>query len=191
MPVRITSAKNIELALQVIAVLKARACQPRLVVTGPPDPHDAASMAYFQSLRDLRAQLNVDAEARFVFESGPDATQPWFIDESLVAELFRVSDVLFMPSRREGFGMPVLEAGLVGIPVVCTEDVPAAQEIGGEDVLRFKVTDSPEAIADLLQAWARHSPVHRLRHRIKQDYSWPAIFRRDIAPLLVDGRRAV
>ncbi len=187
MPVRITSAKNIELALQVTAVMKARGDRPRLVVTGPPDPHDVESKAYFQSLRDLRAQLNVDAEARFVFESGPDANQPWFIDESLVAELFRVSDVLFMPSRREGFGMPVLEAGLIGIPVACAEGVPAAQEIGGEDVLRFKVTDSPETIADLLQAWARHSSAFRLRHRIKQDYSWSSIFQREIVPLLTNG----
>ena len=190
MPVRITAAKNIELALQVIAALKARACQPLLVITGPPDPHDAASMAYFQSLRDLRAQLSVEAEARFVFESGPDATQPWLIDEALVAELFRVSDVLFMPSRREGFGMPVLEGGLLGIPVACSEDVPAAQEIGGEDVLRFKVTDPPEAIADSLQAWVQHSPVHRLRRRIKQDYSWSAIFQRDMMPLLADREKA-
>ncbi len=189
MPVRITPAKNIELALRIVAVLKARGCRPRLVVTGPPDPHDGASQAYFQSLRELRARLQVEPDARFVFESGPNSDQPYFIHEALVAELFRVSDVLFMPSHREGFGLPILEAGLIGIPVVCTEDVPAAQEIGGEDVLRFKTTDSPESIADLIQAWVQHSPVHRLRRRIKQDYSWPAIFQRDIAPLLTREER--
>lgn len=191
MPVRITPAKNIELALRVMAVLKARACQPRLVITGPPDPHDGDSMSYLQSLRRLRAQLNVESNVRFVFESGPDFEQPCFIDEPLLAELFRVSDVLFMPSLREGFGMPVLEAGLIGLPVVCTEDVPAAQEIGGEDVLRFTATDSPESIADLIQAWAQHSPVHRLRRRINRDYSWPVIFQRDIAPLLAHDRKTI
>jgi len=191
MPVRITAAKNIELALRVMAELKARACQPRLIITGPPDPHDAESLAYFHALQELCAQLNVESEARFVFESGPDPDQPCFIDDSLVAELLRVSDVLFMPSQREGFGLPILEAGLIGIPVVCTENVPAAQEIGGEDVLTFKATDPPETIADLIQAWVQHSPVHRLRHRIKQDYSWPAIFQREVLPLLVGGRRAV
>ncbi len=190
MPVRITPAKNIELALHVIVVLKARGCPARLVVTGPPDPHDAASMDYFRALRDLRARLEIESEARFVFEAGPDPNQPYFIADGFVAELFRFSDVLFMPSRREGFGMPVMEAGLIGVPVMCTEEVPAAQEIGGEDVLRFKTTDSPEVVADLMQAWIHHSPVHRLRHRIKQDYSWSAIFQRDIEPLLADGSRA-
>ena len=191
MPVRITPAKNIELALRVIAVMKARGGRPCLVITGPPDPHAPASMEYFQSLRDLRAQLHVESEARFVFESGPDATQPCTIDEPLVAELLRVSDMLFMPSRREGFGMPILEAGLIGIPVVCTEDVPAAQEIAGEEVMRFKAADSPEAIADLILAWEQHSPVHRLRRRIKQAYSWPAIFQREIMPLLANGSQGI
>ena len=164
MPVRITAAKNIELALRVMAVLKARGCRPRLVVTGPPDPHDAESLTYFQSLRELRTQLSLESEARLVFESGPSSDQPCFIDEQQVAELFRVSDVLFMPSHREGFGLPALEAGLIGIPVVCT-DVPAAREIGGEDVLRFDAAESPESIADLIQAWAQHGPVHRLRRK--------------------------
>jgi glycosyltransferase involved in cell wall biosynthesis len=191
MPVRITTAKNIELALQVTAVLKARGCQPRLVITGPPDPHDRDSLVYLQLLRKLRRQLDVESDARFVFESGSDSTQPCVIDEQLVAELLRVSDVLFMPSQREGFGMPILEAGLIGIPVVCTNSVPAAQEIGGEDVVRFDANDSPEFIADLIQARTQHSPAQRLRRRIKQDYSWPAIFRREIAPLLAKGRRTV
>jgi glycosyltransferase involved in cell wall biosynthesis len=146
-----------------------------------------ASMAYFQSLRELRRRLNVESDARFVFESGPNFDWPCFIDESLVAELFRISDVLLMPSHREGFGLPLLEAGLIGIPVVCT-NVPAAQEIGGEDVLRFDANDSPESIADLIQAWAQHSPVHRLRRRIKQDYSWSAIFKREIAPMLANEK---
>ncbi len=191
MPVRITTAKNIELALQVTAVLKARGCQPRLIVTGPPDPHDRDSLAYFQSLQKLRQQLGVESDARFVFESGSDSDRPNVIDEQRVAELWRVSDVLFMPSHREGFGMPILEAGLIGIPVVCTNSVPAAQEIGGEDVVRFDANDSPEFIADLIRARAQHSPAQRLRRRIKQDYSWPAIFRREIAPLLARRRRTV
>ena len=86
--------------------------------------------------------------------------------------------------------MPILEAGLVGIPVVCT-NVPAAQEIGGGDVVQFDAHDPPELIADLIQAWTQHSPVQRLCRRIKQDYAWPAIFRREIAPLLAQGKRTM
>src|SRR5690606_12542189 len=59
MPVRVTQAKNIEYALRVTAALKAAGQRPRLIVTGPPDPHDAQSMACFRSLLALRQELGV------------------------------------------------------------------------------------------------------------------------------------
>jgi glycosyltransferase involved in cell wall biosynthesis len=183
MPVRVTQAKNIEYALRVVAALKARGCRPRLVLTGPPDPHDAESMAYFRSLQALRRELKVEEEMRFVFESGDKPDEPYLIDADVVGDLFRVSDLMFMPSHREGFAMPVLEAGLAAIPVVCTK-VPAAMEIGGEDVLLFDQGEEPDHLAERILAWAEGSPVHRLRRRVRQNYTWQAIFRRDIEPLL-------
>jgi glycosyltransferase involved in cell wall biosynthesis len=193
MPVRITRAKNVEYALRVMAALKARGCCPRLVLTGPPDPHDVQSMAYFRSLQELRRELGVEAEMRFVFESGPDPEQPLTIDDRMVGDLYRVSDVMFMPSHREGFGMPVLEAGLAGVPVVCSDDVPAAREIGDGDVIRFDAEESPAHLAERILAWAANNPVYQLRRRVRQTHTWREIFRRDIRPLLVgeegdDGR---
>ena len=38
-------------------------------------------------------------------------------------------------------------------------------------------------------AWAEGSAVHRLRRRVRQHYTWKAIFQRDIKPLL-DGEGA-
>jgi mannosylglucosylglycerate synthase len=140
MPVRVTQAKNIEFALEVMVALKARIDRPRLVLTGPPDPHDQASMVYFRSLQARRQQLGVEEELRFVFESGPEPGQPYLIDAPVVGELFRVADLMFMPSHREGFAMPVLEAGLAGIPVVATA-VPAAQEIAAPDAIVFDLAD--------------------------------------------------
>ena len=183
MPVRVTQAKNIEYALRLVAALKARGCRLRLILTGPPDPHDAGSMAYFQSLQALRSELDVVDEMRFVFESGSDPAEPNFVGADVVGDLFRVSDLMFMPSHREGFAMPVLEAGLVGIPVVCTE-VPAAVEIGGQDVILFDLEEEPDALAVRILAWTEESAVHRLRRRVRQGYTWQAIFRRDIEPLL-------
>ncbi|HEX9013118.1 MAG TPA: glycosyltransferase, partial [Anaerolineaceae bacterium] len=133
MPVRVTQAKNIELALQVTAAIKRQGLQPRLIVSGPPDPHDLENMVYFQGLQRQRDELGLQAEAHFVYELGEAPDQPLVLDEEQVAELYRASDLMFMPSRREGFGMPVLEAGLVGLPVA-SSDVPAVGEIGGEDV---------------------------------------------------------
>jgi glycosyltransferase involved in cell wall biosynthesis len=183
MPVRVTRAKNIEYALRVVAALKVRGCRAKLVLTGPPDPHDAASVAYLKSLQVLREQLGVEKEMHFVFESGPGPGGPLTIDERVVGDLYRVSDVMFMPSHREGFGMPVLEAGLAGVPVVCTP-VPAGEEIGGQDVTTFDVSLAPDQVAAQILAWAGASPQHRLRRRVRKNYTWRAIFERDIRPLI-------
>jgi mannosylglucosylglycerate synthase len=183
MPVRVTQAKNIEYALRVVAALKERNSQVKLVLTGPPDPHDERSMDYFHSLQALRQELDVEQEMRFVFESGPDVDEGYTIDYPVVADLYRASDLLFMPSHREGFGMPVLEAGLLGMPVVSTA-VPAAEEIGNEDVILFDRSADAGEVADRILDWAQNSPVHRLRRRVRQNFTWQTIFRRRIEPML-------
>ncbi len=187
MPVRVTMAKNIEYTLRVLSALKQQGCRSSLIVTGPPDPHDADSMNYFRSLQKLRWELDLESEAHFVFECGPDPNEPFYIDLQVVAELLRVCDVMLMPSHREGFGMPVLEAGLLGRLVMCTE-VPAAREIGGQDVMLFDQADDPARTADRIVTWSEHSAVQRLRRRVRQNYSWQAIFQRQIEPLLYDKR---
>jgi glycosyltransferase involved in cell wall biosynthesis len=183
MPVRVTRAKNVEYALEVVAALKARNAQVKLVLTGPPDPHDERSMDYFRSLQNLRKEMGVEEEMRFAFESGPDGEEGYILDYPVVADLYRVSDLLFMPSHREGFGMPVLEAGLLGIPVLSTP-VPAAEEIGKEDVLLFDKSTEPGELADRILEWAQNSPVHRLRQRVRRNFTWQTLFRRRIEPML-------
>ncbi|MGC9399065.1 MAG: glycosyltransferase family 4 protein [Anaerolineae bacterium] len=183
MPVRVTHQKNIELALRVVAALKKKLERPFLVLTGPPDPHDPQSMAYFRDLQALRARLGVEEEMRFVFESGPDPERPYTIDEEVVGDLFRVSDVMFMPSHVEGFGMPVLEAGLVGLPVVSTA-VPAAEELAREERILIADDAPPQEIADAILSWAEASRGHRLRRRVRQHLTWQALFRHEIEALL-------
>jgi glycosyltransferase involved in cell wall biosynthesis len=186
MPVRVTEAKNIEYALRVVAALKEVNPRTKLVLTGPPDPHETASMDYFRSLQALRTELGVDDEMRFVFELGPQGQEGYTIDADVVGDLFRVCDLVFMPSHREGFGMPVLEAGLAGVPVVCT-DMPAADEIAGPDAMRFDPGEDPSDLADEILSLLEEDPVHRLRRRVRQRYTWRAIFRREIRPLLERG----
>jgi glycosyltransferase involved in cell wall biosynthesis len=188
MPVRVTQAKNVELALQVVASLKEKGLRPKLVLTGPPDPHDPKNMEYFRSLLRLRRQLGVVHELRFVYESGPTPKEPFTVEMPIVAELLRVSDALFMPSHREGFGMPVLEAGLAGIPVFCTSRVPAAQEIGGEDIVTFSPDADADQVAGLILNWMENNPVFRLRRRVRQGLTWSGIFNRQILPFLDSGR---
>jgi mannosylglucosylglycerate synthase len=179
MPVRVTQAKNIEMACRVAAALKQRDIHVRIVVTGPPDPHDPASLEYYHSLLALREQLGVQDELRFVYEL-EDGLK---IDLETVATLYRSADLAFIPSHREGFGMPVLEAGLVGLPVFST-GIPASAELGGDAVRFFKANDDPGAVAGQIADWAAADPLHRMKRRVRQSYTWQAIFAQQILPLI-------
>ncbi len=186
MPVRVTQAKNIEFALKVVAELNRMGLKPMLVVTGPPDPHEPKSMNYYQSLQALRDELGVGDEMRFVFEAGPNPDQPFFIDEQVVGDLYRISDVMFMPSHREGFGMPVLEAGLAGIPIV-SRDVPAAQELAQKETTIFNGDANAKQVALRIMQILEQSPTAQLRLRVRKQYTWHAIFKDAILPLLQIG----
>ncbi len=184
MPVRITQAKNIEYALNVVAALKALGTAVKLIYTGPPDPHDAQSMAYYRSLQTQRSELGLDNNFHFVFESGSDPDVPLLIDMDVVDDLYRLADLLFMPSHREGFGMPILEAGLIGLPIVVSNAVPAAVEIGGAEVFCFDLDTPPASLAQQIRERFVDEPRLRLARRVRQRYTWDAIFRIDIEPLL-------
>jgi glycosyltransferase involved in cell wall biosynthesis len=183
MPVRVTRAKNIELALEIAAAICGRGVDLRMVLTGPPDPHDPASLAYFRSLQQRRDELGLKKNMHFVYENCETTGQPLLIDEMTVADLLRVSDMMLMTSHHEGFGMPVLEAGLLGIAVASTH-VPAALEIASGNTCLFDKQDDPQRIADMLLNWIQSNPQQRLRQLVRTEYRWEEIFRRKIRPLL-------
>jgi len=184
MPVRITQAKNIEFALQVAAELHAKDQSFCFLLTGPPDPHDQDNMAYFQKLKRMRADLDLEEHFKFLYDENPESDKPYFLKMNVVSDLYRVCDMVFMPSHREGFGMPVVEAGFVGKPVFSTR-IPAAEEIGGEETHEITLSSGPESTAQQIIDWASSDPRHLFRVRIRQNYTWQKIFVDKIQPLLI------
>jgi glycosyltransferase involved in cell wall biosynthesis len=186
MPIRITRAKNIEFGLRVTAALKTSGVWPKLVVTGPPDPHTPDIQAYYHQLLALRHELGVDDQVVFVHEGTSSLPRPLALSAAHVAELYRVCDLILMPSHREGFGMPVLEGGLVGRPVFGTA-MPILEDIGGESIYAIGQDEPPAQVAARIKWWMRNNPAYNLRRRVRQDYRWPIIFARSIQPLLRDS----
>ncbi len=183
LPARITRAKNIKRALEIIASLKDMGLLVKLVVTGPPDPHKLDGTAYFKELLALRHKHNLEREVVFALQ-GPNAFpgSP-AIGSAEASELYRVCDLLLLTSNREGFGIPILEAGLAGLPIFTTE-VPALEEFEPECVNLIERSELPSQVARRIKAWAESNPSLRLRRSIRRDYTWSAIFRRHIEPLL-------
>ena len=64
-----------------------------------------------------------------------------------------------VPSRKEGFGLPVLEAMAAGVPVIAS-DTPALREVG-EDAATYLPWDDPGAWARAITAAAGEGSSHR------------------------------
>ena len=181
LPVRITPRKNIEYALKVVAELRKRFNNARLVVTGPLGPHNPTNAEYLKRLVELRRELNIEGSAYFLAEL---IDRP--LSNEVISDLYRLSDLLIFPSREEGFGIPILEAGLAGIPVFCA-DIAPFRELGGSQVTYFSLDTDPSDLAAQLIKSLESSSVFALRKRVLQNYSWEKIYTTKIAPLLKKG----
>ncbi|MEW6405599.1 MAG: glycosyltransferase family 4 protein [Chloroflexota bacterium] len=181
LPVRVTPRKNIELALHTLADLKTQYPQAALVVTGPLGPHNVDNRKYFQRLSGLREQLGLQDSAHFLAELVDS-----FLPDEVIADFYRIADALFLPSREEGFGIPVIEAAFSHLPTFCA-DIPSLRELGLNDTTYFRPNEEPARVARLLADYFQSSPTARLAVRSRTNFRWEAIYRQKIAPLLSEG----
>lgn len=179
LPVRLTPRKNIEQALRVLAALRAGPL-PRamLLVTGPEGPHNPANAAYRARLLALRDALGLAGAAHFAAEHSPDV-----LPDAVVADCYRLADALLLPSRQEGFGLPLLEAAFTRLPVFCT-DIPALRELGQADVTYFAPDADPATVAAAIAQRLGADPVYRLAARARAAYTWEQVYHHHLAPLL-------
>ncbi len=178
LPARITRRKNVEMALHILAAFRAQTgLDARLIVTGPPGAHNPANAAYLQSLLDLRRDLGLQDAAHLLYELGVTP------DDDTMANLFQLADALLFPSAKEGFGIPILEAGLARLPAFCA-DIPPLRETGEDAARFFDLRGDPDAIAaDMAQVLERDA-AHRLRRRVLAHFTWQRIVQERVIPLL-------
>lgn len=96
----------------------------RLVHTGPPSSHT-------RELECCVERLGLSHRVSFL----------GFVARPRLAALYRDALALCYPSRAEGFGLPVLEALRLGLPVVAS-DIPPVREVAGESALLVDPTDT-------------------------------------------------
>jgi glycosyltransferase involved in cell wall biosynthesis len=174
-PVRVTRRKRLELALDAADCLRAAHPRLRMVVSGPLGPHSSDNLDYVAMLLGQRSRLGLDGVVSFLHElAGPDGEHP--VDDRTIAELYRMADVVLLPSESEGFGLPVLEAGLSRAPLVCA-DIPVLREVAAGGAWTFPPGAAGAQVADAASR-ALRSRAARLRTRTLRGYGWPAVLER-------------
>jgi glycosyltransferase involved in cell wall biosynthesis len=99
-------------------------------IQGRKDPLAALAAAQALGLPLVVAGPEKDAELARSLRAG-GAELRGYVEKSELAELYRGAAALVLPSRFEGFGLPVLEAMASGTPVVAADE-PALREVGGD-----------------------------------------------------------
>jgi glycosyltransferase involved in cell wall biosynthesis len=183
LPVRITRRKNIEYAIQVTAKLRGLGLRPKLLVTGPRGPHDPASIRYVRELQSLIDRLHLEDDVILLQADHLSGARPMRPTDAIMDELYRAADLMLFPSSQEGFGIPLLEAGVVGLPTFCS-DIPPLREIGGGQVEYFQLDEPPSDVAARIERFVRSDARYGLRKRVARDFNWDMIFDRQLIPLL-------
>jgi len=135
---RLAPNKRIEDVLRAFALLqRGPVPRSRLLVVGDDGLH-----AYADALRDLARSLRL----RDVVFCG-------WVDDDELRSAYALADVLVSLSEHEGYGVPLVEAMLAGVPVVAYDAGAAAETMAGAGVLlRDK---SPEAVAAVVESVLR------------------------------------
>jgi alpha-1,3-rhamnosyl/mannosyltransferase len=138
--------KNLITLIEALALIPA-ARRPLLVCAGPVDARypDASALARrFGIERDVRALGRVP--------------------EDQLASLYRSATAFVMPTRAEGFGLPLLEALALGVPAMAS-DLAVLHEVAGEAAVWVPADDARAwswAITDLLADEGRRARMSAL-----------------------------
>jgi glycosyltransferase involved in cell wall biosynthesis len=137
--------KRIDLLLDVFAAFRRIAPDATLVRAGGP----------------LNAEQRAQAERLGLLDAMVEMP---FLDRSRLAALYRRAAVAMLPSDREGFCLPVVEAMACGTPVVAS-DIPALREVGGDAAVYCEAGNIAEWLAALTRVYGEYSEPNTLARR--------------------------
>ena len=178
-PARVIPRKRVELAVEAVGCLRTAWPGAHLVVTGGSNPHLPASVEAYDAAAAAVRRLGMERGVTFVADA-------WEPDDAEVAALYRLCDMLVFTSRSEGFGIPILEASLARMPMVCT-DIEPLNEILPPRAARFAADAGAEFIAERIAEQIAACPGLEAAFGVRSRFSPDAVYERFLLPLL-EGR---
>lgn len=105
------------------------------------------------ALRTLAVQLGIDQQVRWI-ES---------VSDELLRACYSAAEATILPSRQEGFGLPVIESMACGTPVICA-DAASLPEVAGGCALLFDPSSPEECSVQM----ARIMDSSQLRSELRE-----------------------
>jgi glycosyltransferase involved in cell wall biosynthesis len=181
-PSRITPRKNLELSIHIIRGIKLLGHNVLFMLTGAYDPHEERAVAYYRRLRywinELGLQDNIAVLAEYRFRDRTKLVP----DRIFIRDLYLMADLLLMTSKDEGFGLPLLEAGMIKLPIACSEIEPF-QEVG-EGICFFGLEEPPLTIAGRIMEYLARTDTHKMFRNVMRKYVWDVLCKREVLPFL-------
>jgi glycosyltransferase involved in cell wall biosynthesis len=181
-PSRITPRKNLELSIHIIRGIKILGYNVLFIMTGAYDPHENRAVSYYRRLRywinELGMQDNTAISAEYRFRDGKKLVP----DRIFIRDLYLMADLLLMTSKDEGFGLPLLEAGMIKLPIACAE-IPPFLEVGRE-VCFFPLDEPPLTIAGRIMEYLSRTTTHKMYRNVMGKYVLDVVCKRELLPFL-------
>lgn len=133
--------KRIDILLRVVAGVRKQFPTARLLRVGGPFTTEQARL-----VRELELEDAILVLPR--------------LESSVLAAVYRRATVLLLPSDREGFGLPVVEAMACGTNVIAS-DLPVLREVGGNAALYCPVADVSVWTKELIEILAAENRQSR------------------------------
>lgn len=181
-PCRFHPEKNIEFSVRMVKSLLKKGVNAVLLLTATIDPHEPVSIEYHDRVKMAVAKERVGNHVVFISDYVYRQTSSPNIDRSLLRDLYNISDMLFLPGSREGYGITLLEAAVSRLPIVCSETALFKEMCDGNSCT-FSLEEAPGEVADKVVSFASNGPS-RMFKKVFKDYSWESIYQEQILRLL-------
>lgn len=160
--------KNTLRLLQAFVLLRAHRPDAQLVIAG-----GASLLDHAQYGRDFAALAQA---SDLPIGPGAPIVRTGALPDEYIPALYRLADVVAMPSLNEGFGLVTLEALASGVPIVVSRIAPFTEYLRDGDCHWADPLKSASIAGALQAALASRSPAHIAASaaRLGETFSWAA-----------------
>ena len=149
--------KNLPMLARAFDKLVTQGLDLELVLVGEPDPFYPEIK---EEVHNIKNKDRIKALGRIS-------------DDDLKA-VYNAATLFVLPSHMEGFGLPILEAGVCGTPIACS-DIPVLHEVAGQGAEYFdpnNLTNMIDVLKNLLNNPIRLEELANLALARSKHFSW-------------------